>query len=81
MYLHLGNNKSIRRCSIIGIFDMDNATISQITRRFLSSVQKNNKLTAVTGEIPKSFILTDGGNVYMSQISPSALKGRATPEE
>lgn len=81
MYLHLGNNKSIRRRSIIGIFDMDNATISQITRKFLSGVQKKNKLTAVTGEIPKSFILTADGNVYMSQISPSALKGRATPEE
>jgi hypothetical protein len=60
---------------------MDNATISQTTRKFLSGVQKSNKLTAVTGEIPKSFILTADGNVYMSQISPSALRGRATPEE
>lgn len=81
MYLHLGNNKNIRQRSVIGIFDMDNATISQITRKFLNGVQKQNKLTAITGEIPKSFILTDDGCVYMSQISPSALKGRTGPAE
>ena len=81
MYLHMGNNKNIRQRSIIGIFDMDNATVSQITRKFLNGIQKKNKLTAVTGEIPKSFILTENGNVYMSQISPSALKGRTMPAE
>jgi len=81
MYLHLGNNKNIRQRSIIGIFDMDNATISQITRKFLSGIQKQKKLTAITGEIPKSFILTDDGCVYMSQISPSALKGRTGSAE
>lgn len=75
MYLHLGNNKGIRARTIIGIFDMDNATVSQITRKFLNCVQKDGKLTSVTGEIPKSFILTDDG-VYMSQISTSALQGR-----
>jgi hypothetical protein len=60
---------------------MDNATVSRITRKFLNGIQKKNKLTAVTGEIPKSFILTEDGCVYMSQISPSALKGRTTPAE
>lgn len=81
MYLHLGNNKNIRQRSIIGIFDMDNATVSQITRKFLNGIQKKNRLTAVTGEIPKSFILTEDGSVYMSQISPSSLKGRMTLAE
>lgn len=81
MYLHMGNNKSILRSNIIGIFDMDNSTVSQITRKFLSGIQKKNKLISVTGEIPKSFILTKDGSVYMSQISPSALKGRITPAE
>ena len=56
--------------SIIGIFDMDKATVSQITRKFLSGIQKKNKLTAVTGEIPKSFILTDRRQrIHVSDIA------------
>ena len=35
MYLHAGNNKIIRTKSIIGIFDMDNATLGADTRAFL----------------------------------------------
>ena len=42
MFLHVGNNKNIREKDIIGIFDMDNATISMITRKFLSESQKKN---------------------------------------
>ena len=39
MYLHAGNDKIIRTKSIIGIFDMDNATQSADTRDFLRRAQ------------------------------------------
>ncbi|MDD4772098.1 MAG: DUF370 domain-containing protein [Eubacteriales bacterium] len=81
MYLHIGNNKVLRKSSIIGIFDMDNATVSQITRKFLSGAEKKNMLTAVTGDIPKSFVLTQDGSIYLSQISSSALLGRTAQTE
>lgn len=80
MYLHIGNNKVLRKSSIIGIFDMDNATVSHISRKFLIGAEKRNKLIVVTDDIPKSFILTDDG-VYLSQISSSALLGRADQTE
>ena len=79
MYLHVGNNKNIRTKDIIGIFDMDNATVSMITRKFLSDSQKRGVVESANDEIPKSFIVyeADGKtNVCFSQLSSTALYGR-----
>ena len=43
MFLHVGNNKNIRLCNVVGIFDMDNATISSVTRKFLNLKQNLTK--------------------------------------
>ena len=32
MYLHIGNGKSVKQKNIIGIFDLDTATVSKITK-------------------------------------------------
>ena len=36
MYIHIGNGRSVRDKDIIGIFDLDTATVSQITKKFIS---------------------------------------------
>ena len=77
MYLHLGNNYVIPEREIIGIFDMDNTTISKHTRKLRHLAEKNGQVTAVTNDLPKSFVLCRNGDVYLCQISPSALAGRA----
>ena len=77
MYLHLGNNYVIPEREIIGIFDMDNTTISKHTRKLLNLAEKSGKVTAVTNDLPKSFVLCRNGSVYLCHISPSALAGRA----
>ena len=76
MYLHAGNNKNIRINNIIGIFDMDTATVSGETKKFIRKCDHNGKAVYISEEIPKSFILCDDGNIYISQISPSSLCGR-----
>ena len=80
MYLHVGNNKNIRTKSIIGIFDMDNTTVSAVTRKYLNARQKKNLvLSASQEEIPNSFVLyEDGGDkkICFSPLSVEALKGR-----
>ncbi|MBO5883091.1 MAG: DUF370 domain-containing protein [Clostridia bacterium] len=79
MYLHVGNNKNIRISSILGIFDMDNSTVSAITRRFLSIGQKKMIVESAGFEIPKSFVVYKEKNEYricFSQLSTGALKGR-----
>lgn len=76
MYLHAGGDRIIRESRIIGIFDMDTATQKADTKKFLRLAEKKKKTTSVNGELPKSFILTDDGRVYFSQISVAALKNR-----
>lgn len=79
MYLHVGNNRNIRKSAVIGIFDMDNATVSQITRKYLNSMQKDYLLEAASYDIPKSFILYEEhgeSKICFSSLSTSALRGR-----
>lgn len=83
MYLHAGNNKIIRTKSIIGIFDMDNATLGADTRKFLKKAQNDGILEISKTEIPKSFILYDKSEnskqtlVCISQLSTLSLASRA----
>jgi len=80
MYVHAGNNRIIRTKNIIGIFDMDTATMTVTTRDYLRVAEKSGEMVNIKEEIPKSFIVTvndDGEDtVYVSQISTSALAGR-----
>ena len=79
MFLHVGNNKNIRIRDVIGIFDMDNATLSAVTRKFLSTRQKQLMVEIAAVELPKSFILFEENGLYkicFSPISSSALRGR-----
>ena len=84
MYLHIGNNKTIRTKHIVAIFDADNATVSAVTRKFLSSAEKQNLVETAIEEIPKSFVLYREGKNYkicFSQLSPAVLIGRMNGSE
>ena len=50
MFLHLGENTVISSSEIIGIFDMDNTTVSKATRDYLSKMQKDKKIIDVSLE-------------------------------
>ena len=74
MFLHLGENTVITTDRIIGIFDLDNTTVSKITRDYLNLMQKSKRIIDVSFDLPKSFILCKdnerGENVaYISPIS------------
>ena len=83
MYLHAGNNKNIKITDIVGIFDTDTATISKITKQYLSGCEKRGETVNVSYELPKAFILTSEGTrfpenkVYFSQLSVKTLCQRA----
>ncbi len=85
MYLHIGNGHTVRQKDVIGIFDLDTSTVSPITRRYLSSMEKSGKAENVKEEIPKSFVLLGKENkkrgakeykVYIAQLSSKAILGR-----
>ena len=81
MYLHIGNHRNLRTRGIVGIFDLDSASVSSVTKNFLRRREKEGKLRADFAELPRSFVLTDGGEVYLSQISSVSLIGRAARGE
>ena len=59
MYLHLGQETVIMQDDIIGIFDLDNTTVSKATRDYLAVAEKNKQVINVSFELPKTFILTN----------------------
>ena len=80
MYLHVGNNQNVRIRDIVGIFDADTATVSAITKKYLSAADSKKSVSFATEEIPKSFVLYKDkkGNyrICFSQLSTASLCGR-----
>ncbi len=81
MYIHAGNDRVIRTRDIIGIFDMDTATVSAETKKFLSEAQSGGRIILTTYDLPKSFILTGDDMVTLTQLSVSTVKGRIDGRE
>ena len=81
MYLHIGQDMVLRQKDLLGIFDMDNTTISRTTRDFLSHAEKEGRVEYATMELPKSFVVCVSeekeDTVYISQLAPSTLRKRA----
>ena len=80
MYLHLGQDVIVNERTIVGVFDMDNSTVSRHTRAFLARAQREGRVVKVSLELPKSFIVCEEKGretVYISQISTATLLRRA----
>ena len=79
MYLHLGQESSIRTADVVGIFDLDNASTSKETRAFLARAQKEGRVVNVSPELPRSFLVSAGKEkkVYICQLSAATLKKRS----
>ncbi len=83
MYLHIGNKNSVRKKRVVGIFDLDTATVSAVTRRFISGCEKEGRVEYTDSDLPRSFILVeegDGYSVKLSRISTLGLKARIEGE-
>ncbi|MEY8359724.1 extracellular matrix/biofilm biosynthesis regulator RemA family protein [Anaerotruncus colihominis] len=80
MYLHLGQDTVVRTGDVIGIFDLENTSVSKITKQFLAKSEQSGRVVNVSYELPKSFVICAEGKrstVYITQISSATLKKRA----
>ncbi|MGI6715990.1 MAG: extracellular matrix regulator RemB [Eubacteriales bacterium] len=80
MFLHLGKGLSVKEDEVVGIFDMESATLSADTKNFLKEMQKDLKTVSLCDDIPKAFVLCDDVNtetVYITQLSPETISKRA----
>mgnify|MGYP003542896137 FL=1 len=80
MYIHLGNNIMLPTNEIIGIFDLENTSVSKRTRDFFFFFEKAGRVITVSYDLPRSFVVAgknkDDIKVYISQISSSTLLKR-----
>lgn len=76
MYLHLGQDVIVHTREILGIFDLDTASLSKHTRDYLARAEKGRRVVNVSLELPKSFIVT-AHKVYISPISAATLLKRS----
>ena len=76
MYLNLGSSVLIRKKDVVGIFDLDTSTIGETTKEFLRCGEKNGKSISVGDDIPKAFVVTADGKIYITTISAASIKGR-----
>ncbi len=84
MYLHLGKEVVVKQREVIGVFDIENTTVSHTTRRFLQQAEKQQAVTYVNFDLPKSFTVCAPPRnkpgktaVIVSPIAPRTLKKRA----
>ena len=80
MKLYLNETHGIEKEEIVGIFDMDTATVAQDTRRFLAKCEREGRATVTTNEIPVSFVVVDKKRkkeLYFTRNAPKALRRRA----
>ena len=63
MFLHIGNGKSVRKKDIIGIFDLDTATITKTGKDFINRMQRQGDVEYNDDDLPRSFLLIDRKSV------------------
>ena len=78
MYLSIGNDMAVRDKSVIGIFDIDNTTVTARGREFLNRAEKEGQVVPCD-DLPKSYVLTveyGMDRVFLSGLSSSTLEKR-----
>ena len=79
MYLHISKKKKISNNDIIGIFDMDTASVGKETKQFLSMMQKRGSVISELGDIPKSFVMYStekGTEIALLKFSSSSVENK-----
>ena len=80
MYVFLGQDKVICTRDIIGIFDLDNTTVSKITRKMLHDAEQKGDVITIAGDLPKSYTVCaekkGEQQIYISPVTPSTLTKR-----
>ena len=85
MYLHLGNDYLVNTKEVVGIFDIENTSVSKDTKDFYSFAEKNKRVIYCTYELPKSFVVCLDKDfterVYISQMSCATLLKRLSKKK
>lgn len=74
-FLYLGGDITIYADDVIGIFDIEECSVSRTTAEYLNFCQKKGIVVNVSEAMPKSFIVC-GKNTFISNVSNSTINAR-----
>ncbi len=77
MFLFLGGDVTVHEKDIIGIFDIEECSVSRMTADYLNVCQKKGKVEYVSLDMPKSFIVCSD-KTYISNVSNSTINKRVS---
>ena len=75
-YIYLGGDAALQTDKIVGLFDLDNASWSYLTRNFLSRAEQEGRVENAAEDLPRSFVLCGDETVILTQPSTAALAKR-----
>lgn len=82
MYTHIGGGRTVKNSRVIGVFDLETASIGKGTKIFLKTMQSEGREESVSPDLPRSVILADAGEggegqlLFVSPISAATLQKR-----
>ena len=77
MYLFLGADVTVPEKDVIGIFDIEECSVSRMTADYLNACQKKGQIEYVSLDMPKSFVVCTE-KTYISNVSNSTINKRAS---
>ena len=76
VFIHVGNGCILKNKDIIGVFDLDNATIMKTSREFINSEEKKGRIESVFEDIPRSFVVSND-KTYLSSLNTASIIRRS----
>lgn len=77
MYLFLGGNSTVKKDDVIGIFDIEECSVSRTTADFLNACQKRGCVVSVSDDMPKAFVVCSDGT-YITNVSNVTMNKRCS---
>lgn len=80
MFLHIGDDFSVPKKSVILVLDADTATVESATRAFLEKKQREGLVVDCSGDLPRAMVLCQQKGqdlLYLSRLSSKTLAQRA----
>lgn len=75
MFLFLGGSVTVNSDDIVGVFNLEDCSVSRTTVDFLGECQRSGKIVNVSEDMPKSFVVcTD--KTYISNVSNDTINKR-----
>ena len=79
MFLHLSSNESVLKRNVVGVFNLETASVQTDTKNFLKQSQKDMRTVTLGRDIPEAFVLCDdeyAETMYLTCISAETIEKR-----